>query len=239
MVSRVGMAGLGFWGRRFNRPGPGIPKGLPARTGLALFAEIFAREWWEVLKLNLLFVLACLPIATIPAAHAAMTRLTLTMVEDRNHYLWRDFWSAFVRHGWRASALGWPLVALLCLAAYAAYIYAQLVPLNGVFAFPCAIAGVAFCALAVIGFHLFPLLVFNEDLPVGRLLRVASIAAFANFPLGLLALLVTGVTWVVYVLFYPLSVLLPLVFNFAFSSLVATFCAVAPLKRYGLEGGIG
>ncbi len=42
----------------WTREGPGIAKDAPKRTGLALFAEILVREWWEMVKLNILFILA-------------------------------------------------------------------------------------------------------------------------------------------------------------------------------------
>ncbi|MGO8352290.1 hypothetical protein ACC790_37800, partial [Rhizobium johnstonii] len=46
--------------------GPGISKDAPKRTGLALFAEILVRDWWEMVKLNILFILAALFVVTLP-----------------------------------------------------------------------------------------------------------------------------------------------------------------------------
>jgi hypothetical protein len=59
------------------REGPGIPKDAPTRKGLALFGEIVGREWWELVKLNLLFIVFALPLVTLPAAAFATTRVTL------------------------------------------------------------------------------------------------------------------------------------------------------------------
>ena len=90
----------------WTREGPGIPKDAPKRTGLALFAEILVREWWEMVKLNILFILAGLFVVTLPAALAAMARVSVAVVEDRNTYLLRDFTEAFLRYFWRATAWG-------------------------------------------------------------------------------------------------------------------------------------
>jgi len=46
------------------KEGRGISKDAPKKQGIALFAEILLREWWEMVKLNLLFVLASLPLVT-------------------------------------------------------------------------------------------------------------------------------------------------------------------------------
>ena len=36
--------------------GPGIPKDAPAPKGLSLLASVLGREWWDLLKLELLFI---------------------------------------------------------------------------------------------------------------------------------------------------------------------------------------
>ena len=56
------------WLWRFSaKEGPGIAKDAPAKTGLALLADVVARNWWELVQLNLLVLLCCLPLVTIPA----------------------------------------------------------------------------------------------------------------------------------------------------------------------------
>ena len=79
----------------YFREGPGIPKDAPKPEGLRLLASVLGREWWAFLKLNLLFVAFSLPIVTLPAACFATVSICVAMIEDRNVYLWRDFWSAF------------------------------------------------------------------------------------------------------------------------------------------------
>src|SRR4051812_9598992 len=90
----------------WTKEGPGIPKNAPKKIGLALFAQILAREWWEMVKLNILFILSAMFVVTLPAALAATARLCVILVEDRNTYLLRDFSEAFVRYFWRATAWG-------------------------------------------------------------------------------------------------------------------------------------
>ena len=87
--------GLFNLGASYNRPGPGIPKDAPKKTGVKLFFDILGREFWPLLSLHFIYLLACIPIVTIGPATAAMCRVTVTMVRDENVYAWRDFWIAF------------------------------------------------------------------------------------------------------------------------------------------------
>ena len=50
--------------------GPGIPKDAPKPEGLRLLASVLGREWWALVKLNLLFIAFSLPIVTLPAAYS-------------------------------------------------------------------------------------------------------------------------------------------------------------------------
>lgn len=80
---------------RKNRPD--IPKDMPQKKGFVRYMETLWREFFEMLKLNLLFLVTCIPIVTIPASITAMSRITVTMVQDKNHFLWPDYWKAFKR----------------------------------------------------------------------------------------------------------------------------------------------
>ena len=97
--------------------GPGIAKDAPKPTGLRLLLATFAREWWDLLKLNLLFVAFALPVVTIPAAYAAAVRVSVMMIEDRNVYLWRDFWTAFRARFRLTTAIGVAVAGIVALGA--------------------------------------------------------------------------------------------------------------------------
>lgn len=111
------MSFLGF-GNNFNRPGPGIPKDAPKKKGAALFFEILGREFWSLLTLNLIYILACLPIVTIGPATVALNRLTVTMVRDQNVYPWRDFWEAFRKNLKQGFLFGIPATLFLFAAVW-------------------------------------------------------------------------------------------------------------------------
>ncbi|MFL5017914.1 MAG: DUF624 domain-containing protein [Rhizobium sp.] len=206
----------------WTREGPGIPKDAPKRTGLALFAEILVREWWEMVKLNMLFILAGLFVVTLPAALAAMARVSVALVEDRNSYLLRDFTEAFQRYFWRATAWGLALGGALAIGLYAIVTYAAGARDNLLLSAPLTIAFVATAFVAVLACHLFVLMVMR-DLPALMLLRLAALASIVRpFP-ALAALAFTASLWLAHILFYPVSVFMPAIFNFSLGMFAVAF----------------
>ncbi|MGI6247495.1 MAG: DUF624 domain-containing protein [Pseudochelatococcus sp.] len=209
---------------RFTREGPGISKDAPKKTGLALFAEILGREWWELLKLNLLIILFSLPVLTAPAAQVAAFRVTVQMVEDRNTYLLRDFWDTFRSRFRMATVAGWGFAALIALGCHAVSFYARAALSHLLFAVPLAVSLAALVFLLILGAH-FLVLMAMRNAPAGALLRAAFVATLAR-PLPVLAaILFAGLLWLAHVVFYPISVFMPAVVNFALQTFTLAFAA--------------
>ncbi|MGO7399476.1 DUF624 domain-containing protein [Rhizobium ruizarguesonis] len=206
----------------WTREGPGIPKDAPKRTGLALFAEILVREWWEMVKLNFLFILAGLFVVTLPAALAAMARVSVALVEDRSTYLLRDFTEAFLRYFWRATAWGLALAVALAVCIHAIATYGAGARDNLLLSAPLTVALVATAFVAVLACHLVILMVMR-DLPALQLLRLAALASVVRpFP-ALAALAFTAGLWLAHILFYPVSVFMPATFNFSLGMFAVAF----------------
>ena len=85
-----------------RRDRPDLERSAIRKRGFVGYMDMLWREFFELLKLNLLFVLSCVPIITIPAALTAMHRITSVMVRDENHFLWPDYWKAFRRDFWKS-----------------------------------------------------------------------------------------------------------------------------------------
>ncbi|WP_019995586.1 DUF624 domain-containing protein [Aureimonas ureilytica] len=215
---------------RFHREGPGIPKDLPKRTGAALFAQTVWREAAELFKLNLLVVLVSLPVVTLFAAHAAGLRVATAMARDENTYLGEDFWRAFRARFWAATVAGAGLSLALGLGAYAIYIYGQMAARDIALAIPFGLALGTEAVLAVFAVHLF-VLVSDGGRSARAMLRLAFLATLARpWPvlgaLGFVALL-----WLLHVLFYPVSVFMPVAFNVSLGLLAIAFAAQGGLAR--------
>ncbi len=211
---------------RFLHEGPGIPKDAPKKHGLALFGQIVVREAWDMFKLNLLIVVFSLPIITIPATHAAATRICISMVRDENTYLWRDFWQAFRRYGAAATAWGGVSVVMLGVSGYAAFIYGQLAVIHLAFAAAATLCTAIWMVTWLLTAHLFVLLVERPEVSAGNRARLTLLAAVTR-PWPILAAFgFIAALWLLHVLFYPVSIFMPATFIFSLSTLAVTFSAL-------------
>lgn len=211
------------WLWRFStKTGPGIPKDAPPKQGFALLVDVVARNWWELIQLNLLVILFSLPLVTIPAALAAATRISVLMLEDRNVYLGRDFLEAFRRRFWRATALGAISAAAAGLAGYAAFIFLQASTANLLLALPLTVS-VSTAVFALIAASYAVVLAAMSDRPLTAVLRLALLGALARPLPALAALGFVALLWLLHVIFYPVSIFMPAVINFAFGTLAVAF----------------
>lgn len=205
-----------------TREGPGVPRNAPRKTGPALLADVVAREWWMLIELNLLYVLCCLPLVTIPAAQVAATRIVVLMIEDRPVYLWRDFWEAFRQRFWRATALGALAAGGIGIAGYATFAFVQAARAELLFALPAAVSVATAVFVALAAAHGFALTAMSER-PLRAIIRLALLGALARPLPALTGFAVVSALWLVHIAFYPVSIFMPAVVNFSFGTLAVTF----------------
>lgn len=209
-----------FW----TKEGKGIPKDAPKKTGLALIADILRREGWELVKLNLLFLLASLPLVTLPAALFGMAHVCRLIVEDRNVYLLRDFLEAMRAHALRASL--WALVTAGTISAgtYAIITYGTYARDALIYALPLTVSLVVTVLVAIASSY-FVMVSVTGSGSIGLSIRQAALAALMHPLPALASLAVVALLWLAHVLFYPVSVFMPAMVNFSFGMFAVAFGA--------------
>lgn len=214
---------------RWLREGPGIDKDAPPKTGLALFFEIFEREFWQILKLNLLFVVCAAPLVTFGPARAALSRCTVNMVRDIPNDVFSDFRRAMKQDFRRNAAFG--LAELfgigLLLAASTLPAVRESAALTAV------LAGAALLAALPLG-YLWPLLA-AVDLPARAAVRNALGLAFACPQHSLPALGVCVLLGALCFGLFPLSLPLVLFVPFGVGSFATSFAAWSDIRRLVLR----
>lgn len=222
---------MGIFSSNYNRPGPGIPKNAPQKKGIALFFEIFFREFFELIKLNLLFFLFCIPIITIPAACTAMSKLTVTMVRDQNHFLWTDFWAAFKADFGKSLGAGALIFFGIGAGAFGTWFYSKLISSSIFFYLPLGLSVLIVLVLTIMGFYVFPMLAL-VDLPLKKIIRNAFLLTFVCFHYNLLTVAIVGVLSFLAFGFFPLTLPLFPIFWFAPVNFITTFCAYYGIRKY-------
>ena len=139
-----------FFRKDYAAPGPGVDPDEPEKTGVARLAEILSLECVTLVKLNLLFLLSCLPVLFLPFMLCS-TVFLLTLLASTYFYGLLTT-ERSVRECLRLSLIlgaGRPLRAVLAaLAVYGMLLFSVLeFPLSGIyllligFSGPCLLGG--------------------------------------------------------------------------------------------------
>lgn len=143
---------MAFFKRDFNKPGPGVPKNAPKKKGFARFFEIIGRDFGNLLKLNLIFMLSVLPaqillvctyfsllwgytlffilfallalVAAIPVgpSFTAMYHIITMMLRDEPGFLWHDYKRIF-KENFRSTVFPGLVYALIIASQIFAFIF--------------------------------------------------------------------------------------------------------------------
>lgn len=206
------------------------PSGPPP-TGLRLLWATLRREWWRLVKANILFWLCCLPLVTIPAALKALSRVCITLLREESCDLGPDWWNAFRDGFFRSTGAG----ALAALALFAVgsgvRFYGTAMAENGLLAVPALLLLILELVLALSLVPLFLLLEFSE-LRLGEALRSAVLLTLVRLPHSLAILLVLGIMTAGYVLAYPYSSFVLGAIALSLFWLIACFAVWPGLEKY-------
>lgn len=143
----------------------------------------FLNRMGDLLILNILMIICCIPIITVGAACTAMHYVLLKMMRDEEGYLIKGFFKSFVRN-FKQATLTW----LLMLVVIVVYVGDAIIFVYSGIEFPrvlvIVVAAVGLIAL-VIATYIFPLLA-RFDNTIRNTIKNAALLAFANLPKTLL-----------------------------------------------------
>ena len=229
---------MSFFKRDFSKAGPGVPKDLPRKKGAARFFEIIAREYRDLMKVNILFFLCILPSITffflgllgffefglmisILAAYPVGGALTASffcitrMLRDDPGFLWDDFKRKFLESLRQAGLAGVLTVTFLYTQVFLFWL-----PLLADW----AVAGSAWIIGGFILFLLFSMIipyVFMHYAYIGlstfKIVKNSTLIALSN-PLRSFMGAISGLLpWIALFMFLPASsIFLPLIPFFVF-----------------------
>lgn len=220
---------------RYNRHGPGVERDAPKKTGAALFFEVFMREWFGLVKLNLLFLLFCLPVLTIPAACTAMSKITVTMIRDQTHFLLSDFWQTFRAEFFRSTIAGG--IYFVCAGAfiYSGIFYFSQFGDAGILSYAlAAVCAVGLLTVTFAGFYLFPMIA-SVSLTLAGYLKNSLLLAVICAKNNLVASAAVGMVMLTVSALYPYSVIFVLLLAPALINIITTFCAYHGIRKYIVE----
>lgn len=206
-------------------PGKGVYKPSP-KKGPARFFFLFTTYFWHLIGINMLFVLCCLPIITIPASLCALNRYLILMVRDGVGFSVSDYWKE-----WKGQLLRSLPAGIVCAFPFG-YGYYLLSMSSGVHGNGMVFAFGLFWVLfgLMFGSYVFVLCAML-DLPLGALFKNVIILMISEWKVCLCVLAITAITLAGGLMFFPYSMLILFVCWFAWLQLVLCCMINGPVQK--------
>lgn len=219
-----------FFRKDYAAPGPGVDPDEPEKTGAARLAQILSIECVTLVKLNLLFLLSCLPVITIPAAVFAMNCVVRKMVLDQPVTCFYDYKTAFRRH-WKRGCAAFFLTAVpLVLSACGMWFYLSRAMENFLLFLPFMLCSTVFLLTLLASTYFYGLLASERS--VRECLRLSLLLGAARPLRAVLAALSVYGSLAAAVLEFPLSGIYLLLIGFSLPCLLGGFFIRTELKRF-------
>ena len=215
----------------FTEPGKDSTiRSSQTQGGRGFFRTVF-EELMTPLVLNLLFLVTCIPVITIPAGMTAMCGVCLKMRHAEQVRLWRDYMTFFRRDFLRALGGGAVLTGSTALFAYVSWLYSRFSVQRSYLLGLGIITMLLMLCVLMTSFYFFPMNALI-DLPVLVLLRNSFVLAASEILRSLAAL---ALFFVLLVLagagLWPYSLVYLLLLAFALLSLILVYLTVPVIER--------
>lgn len=212
----------------YSKAGPGVDRNAPKKKGIPLFIEILSREFTTLLKLNLIFLVSCLPIVTIGPAIGAMASVTLKMVRDKPVDIYYDFKQGFKKN-WKQSLLLGILGGLITITIICAFLF--YIQLEGLVYYSMMfIIGVVIITIGTSWLYVYPMAV-GVDLKLKEIIKNSLLLSIKHIKNSLIGFLICAVVIALTIMLVPMSIPLILVFSFSFCSFISSFCAWCGIEK--------
>lgn len=116
------MAGL-FGFLDFTKEGPGIKKNGPKKKAFFVFFEMFFRNFWRFMLINVVYVALSLPIITNGMACAGLTNVTRNIARDKHSFGLSDFFETIRKNLKQSIIVGIINTIITAVIGFAMYSY--------------------------------------------------------------------------------------------------------------------
>ena len=216
----------------FEHEGAGVKKDEPSKEGISLFFQLFVARFWDMLKLNIIFIVYCIPIVTIGPAFGALTSVTMSMVQNKhNIYIISDFNKAF-KANWKQSIIcSFIFSPIFTLLGISLQFYFKLSQENSIFYAIFFICLFITVLLGLAWIYIYPLLT-TVSLSIKDIFKNSiflSIVCLKNTLLGALVyIIILGIN----IFFFPLTFPLFLISTFSILSFITSFASWPGIKKF-------
>lgn len=213
-----------------NVSGSGVAKTARRKKPFFRFWELFFNKFWTFFTLNLIYVLACLPVVTIGPATAAITSMMRNIYLERPQFIWHDFWREFKKNFKQSFFIGIVDVAAIALLLLTYREFANDPGEDPSVKILCVLSFAAQAIFLLMNLYIYPQIAALE-MKLGDILKNSLILVFVNLPCELIvvAALVGFVSLLVF-FFLPAVFFLPFIPG-AWMVFLSVFCCYPAIQK--------
>ena len=150
----------------------------------------------NLIIVNLIFMISCIPVFTIGASVTALYRITIAILAGDNPAVLRDYWKCFKDNFGKATGL---MLLYSALAAFFVFeLYMIRIMLSEQYQWTSFIAYFFLVAIAASSFYAFPLLAWFEE-SFKQILKNSILIALSNLPVTIMYIAISaGLAFLLY-----------------------------------------
>lgn len=189
------------------------------------FLSLAMDNLWNLVKLNIVFLISCIPIVTIGPALTALSHLTAQMVRDEEELSFpvKQYIFYFRQSFSRALPMGLLILLLHIVFGGGLLIYGSMMSAGTGYLLPCSCSLLVLLFTWGIGLHLFPMLAQPVE---ENLLSNAAMHALQHMGKTILAVILMIVLLMIQLMTFPVSLPVTLSLGIALPSLAGSFAYV-------------
>ncbi|MBR3246772.1 MAG: DUF624 domain-containing protein [Clostridiales bacterium] len=150
----------------------------------------------NLIIVNLIFMISCIPVFTIGASITALYRITIAILAGDNPAVLRDYWKCFKDNFLKATGLQFLYLALTAFFVFELYMIR--IMLDEQFQWTSFIAYFFLVAIAASSFYAFPLLAWFDE-TFKQLLKNSVLIAVSNLPVTIMYIAISaGLAFLLY-----------------------------------------
>ncbi len=223
----------------YSKAGPGVAKNAPKKKPFFEFFELYFRKFWNLIKLNFITVLFCLPIVTIGPALAGMTKVLRNYRLEKNAFIMHEFWKGFSKNIKQSLPIGLLDVLFTVSAVAAMQVYPSMYKSSGnaVYIVFCVISVSFALTLLMMNFYIFPMIVAT-DLSLANIVKNSFYLTCVGLKKNIITLLITAfivVFLAIMILLHPLSAIIIPIWPVSFLGFLIMFNSYPLIQKYVID----
>ena len=213
-----------------NVSGSGVAKNGPKKKPFFRFWELFANKFWTFFRLNLIYILFCLPVVTIGPATAALTAMMRNIYLERPQFIWHDFVGEFKKNFKQAFFVGILDLIAIAVGVFTFVEFSKATESDTTVMVMYVLSTAAQVIFFLMNFYIYPQIA-ALDMKLGGIIRNSLILIFVNLPAELIVLVFSmGFFALFFYFFFPMVFLLPFIPG-AWLVFLSVFCCYPAIQK--------